>query len=187
MQKKESNKLYQKLIDKVIKVAYGDAKIVERLYIYFKALTNKEVNKILEEFKHTSNAVHNIKQEEAPEQLINAVKINTSGKRQNGFFGSSLSSAFFMFFGKRAITATVVGIALVLIVSFLVFRTLGPTHKYSQAQIELAEKQFRQSMAIVGEAFQNAEKSFSDEVMNKQVNKNLNRGYYLVNNILTGG
>ena len=92
-----------------------------------------------------------------------------------------------MFFGKRAIPATVMGIALVLIVSFFVFREPGSTHKYSKEQIELAEKQFRQSMAIVGEVFQNAEKSFSDEVLNKQVNKNLNRGYYLVNNILIGG
>ena len=58
MQKKESNKLDQKLIDKAIKVAYGDAGIVELFYIYFKAISNKEVKKILEEIKHTSNAVH---------------------------------------------------------------------------------------------------------------------------------
>ena len=75
MQMKESNKLDQILVDKVIRIAYGDAGIIERLYIYFKVLTNKEVKKILEEFKHTSNAVHNIKQEDAPDQLINAVKI----------------------------------------------------------------------------------------------------------------
>ena len=74
-----------------------------------------------------------------------------------------------------------------LIVSFFVFRTPAPANKYSKAEIELAEKQFRQSMAIVGEAFKNAENSFSHEVLTKQVNKNLNRGSYLVNNILTGG
>jgi len=187
MQKKESNNLDQELNDKVIRMAYGDAGIVERLCIYFKALSNKEVKKILEEFKHTSYAVHNIKQEDAPEQLINAVKINTSDKRQSESFISSLSYTFFMFFGKRAIPATVLIIILVLLFSFIFFKEPAPTHNYSKAQIELAEKQFRQSMAIVGEAFQNAEKSFSDEVMNKQVNKNLNRGYYLVNNILTGG
>jgi hypothetical protein len=92
-----------------------------------------------------------------------------------------------MLFGKKAIPVAALGIVVILIVSFFVFREPAPAHKYSKAEIELAEKQFEQSLAIVGKAFENAEKNFSDEVLSKQVNKNLNRGYYLVNNILTGG
>jgi hypothetical protein len=187
MQKNESNKLDQKLIDKVIKVAYGDAGIADVAYIHMKAATSREIKDLLEEYKHTAKAVQNVKREEVPDHIIESVKICTVGKEQRESFASRSSNASFMFFAKRAIPATVLGIVLVLIVSFFVIKSPGPAHKYSKAEIELAEKQFRQSMVIVGEAFQNAEKSFSDEVLNKQVNKNLNRGYYLVNNILTGG
>ena len=79
------------------------------------------------------------------------------------------------------------GILILLIVSFLLVRVPTQTPKYSKAEIELAEKQLKQSFAILGKAFQTAEKSFSEEVLNNQINKKLNRGYYLVNNILIGG
>ncbi len=73
------------------------------------------------------------------------------------------------------------------IISVFLFRNPTPAHKYSKAEIELAEKQLKKSLAIVGKAFQNAENSFNKEVLKDQINKNLNRGYYLVNNILIGG
>ncbi|MCW8803329.1 MAG: hypothetical protein OQK57_02935 [Ignavibacteriaceae bacterium] len=175
------------MIDKVIKAAYGDAGIGDRIYIHWRVAKNREIKELLEEYKQTAMAVKNVKREAVPDYIIEAVKNYKIGKKQSESFASRFSNAFFMLFVKRAIPATVLGIILVLIVSFLVFREPASLHKYSRAEIVLAEKQFRQSMAIVGEAFQNAEKSFSDEVINKQVNKNLNRGYYLVNNILTGG
>jgi len=187
MQKKELNNLDQKLIDKAIKLAYGNVGIADRIYIYLKAATNGEIKELLEEYKRTAKAVHNVKLEDTPVHLINSVKNYTIAIEQKDSFISRFFYGFFTLLGKKAIPAIVLGIILVLIVSIFLLRTPDPKHKYSSVEIELAEKQFRQSMAIVGEAFQNAEKSFSDEVMNKQVNKNLNRGYYLVNNILTGG
>ena len=177
----------QILVDKIIRVAYGDAGIIEWFYVRLRALTNNEINSLLEEYKKTASAVQNLKQEDVPEHIIERVNNYTNSYNQRKPIISAISFGLFTFWNKKAVPATVLGIILVLIVSFFVFRAPGSTHKYSKAQIELAEKQFRQSMVIVGEAFQNAEKSFSDEVLNKQVNKNLNRGYYLVNNILTGG
>jgi hypothetical protein len=51
----------------------------------------------------------------------------------------------------------------------------------------LAEIQLRQSLAIVGKVFTKVEESFSEDILNNQINKTLNKGYYLVNNILIGG
>lgn len=184
---KESNKKDKKLIDTIIKVAYGDAGIIDRIYIHFKAATNEKVKFLLEECKSTANVVHNLKQENVPEYMTEKIKSYTGGLNKKESILSSFPHSVYSFFGKKAIPATVLGILIVFIISFLILREPAPSHKYSNAEIELAEKQFRQSMVIVGEAFQNAENSFSNEVLNKQVNKNLNRGYYLVNNILTGG
>ena len=92
-----------------------------------------------------------------------------------------------LIFGKKAIPAITLVAISIAIVSFILFRDPTPTPKYSKAEIELAEKQFRESIAIVGKIFEKAEKDFGNEILNKQVNKNLSRGYFLVNNILIGG
>ena len=187
MQRKESNKLDQKLIDKTIKVAYGDAGIVDWLYIRFKALTNNEIKSLISEYKETAIAVHNLQQEDAAEHIIKRVKDYTNSYNPRKSFLSGISYGLITLWNKKAIPATVFGVIILITVSLLILREPTQTPKYSKAEIELAEKQLKQSLAIVGKAFQSAEQSFSEEVLNNQINKKLNRGYYLVNNILIGG
>jgi len=187
MQKKDSNNINQKLVDKLINVAYGDAGLIDRFYVVWKASQNKTIKNLLEEYKNTAKVVHCVKNEDVPIQLTQIIKHKTFSKEQPGFFISKISSLFYLLLGKRAITAAVFGIILTIIVSFLIFREPVPAHKYSRTEIDLAKKQFKLSMAIIGKAFEKAEKSFTDEILDKQVNQKLSRGYYLVNNILIGG
>ena len=187
MQKKESFSLNQNLRDKTINVAYGDAGIIEWFYIRFRALTNNEIKSLLEEYKKIATAVRNLKQEDVPEHIIKTVDNYTNSSNQRKPIFSAITSELFTLWNKKAIPATVLGILIAMIISFILLREPAQTSKYSKAEIERAEKQLKQSLAIVGKAFQTAEKNFSDEVLNKQVNKNLNRGYFLVNNILIGG
>jgi hypothetical protein len=187
MQVKESNKFDQKLIDRIIKVAYGDAGIIEWFYIRFRALTNSEINSLLKEYKNTATAVHNLKQEDVPKHIIEKVNNYTTFSNHKKPVVSVISYGLFTLWNKKAIPATVLEILIAIIISFLLLTEPVQTSKYSKAEIELAEKQLKQSLAIVGKAFQKAENDFSNEILNKQVNKNLNRGYYLVNNILIGG
>jgi len=187
MQMKESNKLDQRLIDKIIKTAYGDAGIFEWVCIRFKSLTNKEIKSLLEEYRQTANMTHKLKGEEVPEHITERLKSITGSANQEESLLSKFSYVIASFFGNKAFPATVIGIIIIVIVSIFFFKEPTPTHKYSKAEIELAQKQFQKSLAIVGSAFQKAEKSFNDEILKNQINKNLNRGYYLVNNILIGG
>ena len=184
---KESNKLDRSLIDKIIRVTYGDAGILEWLHISLKSLTNNEIKSLLEEYRHTANVVHKLKQEEVPEQITERIKSITGGTIKSESLTTKISYAIFSIFSNKAIPATVVGILIIVIVSIFLLKEPSPTHKYSKAEIELAQKQFQISLAIVGRTFQKAEKSFSEEILKNQINKNLNRGYYLVNNILIGG
>lgn len=187
MQVKESNKFDQKLIDRIIKVAYRDAGIIEWIYIRFRALTDNEINSLLEEYKKTAAAIHNLKQEDVPTQILEKVKDYKNSYNQRKSFLHIISFGFFYLWNKKAISATVLGILIAMTILFILLREPAQPSKYSKAEIELAEKQLKQSLAIVGKAFQKAENDFSNEILNKQVNKNLNRGYYLVNNILIGG
>lgn len=184
---KESNKLDQRLIDKIIRVAYGDAGIFVWLHVLFKSLKNKERKSLLEDYRQTANVVHKLKQEEVPEHITEGVKSYAGDFNKKGSILSNFQYGVYSFFSKKTILATVFGILIVFAISVFLFRGPTPAHKYSKAEIELAQKQLQKSFAIVGSAFQKAERSFSDEILKNQINKNLNRGYYLVNNILIGG
>lgn len=187
MQKKESNKLDKKLTDKIIKLAYGDANIVDRIYVSYLASSYEKVNELLQEYKQTANVVHTVKQENISDQIIKSVRNRTTKETNNGSLLSGLYYIISLIFGKKAIPAITLVAISIAIVSFILFRNPTPTPKYSKAEIELAEKQFRESIAIVGKIFEKAEKDFGNEILNNQVNKNLSRGYFLVNNILIGG
>jgi hypothetical protein len=187
MQMKELNKSDQKLIDKIIRVAYGDAGIFDWLHIRLKSLSNNDIKSLLVEYRQTANVVHKLKGEEVPGHITERIKDITSGTIKSESLTSKISFAIFSFFGSKAIPAAIIGILIIVIVSMFIFKKPTPTHKYSKAEIELAQRQFQKSLAIVGKTFQKAEKSFSEDVLKNQINKNLNRGYYLVNNILIGG
>lgn len=187
MQAKESNNIYQKLVKKIVKVAYGDAGIIDWLYVHLKAQADEEIKSLLQEYQRTAAAVHTIKHEAVPEHIIKSVKADVRKSDIREPITSKIAYGLFLIFGRKAIPATILGILIVVVISFSLLKEPAQIHKYSKAEIELAEQQLKQSLAIVGRAFQSAEKNLNEEVLNNQLNKNLNRGYYLVNNILTGG
>lgn len=187
MQKKESNNLDQKLIDKIINVAYGDAGFFELIYVHFKSISNNEIKFLLDEYRKTAKTVHNIKLEEVSNFISERINNITGGINKKHFIFSRITYASFYFFSNKAIPVTVFSVMFMVIVSFFVFKEQTPPHKYSYAEIELAQKQLKQSLAIVGRIFQKTENSFNKEILQNQINKNLNRGYFLVNNILIGG
>lgn len=181
------NELNKNLIDKIIRVAYGDSGFIDWIYIHFKSITRNEVKLLLKEYTASAKAVHILKQDNVPDQILEKTKNVTDSNNSKDSFLSRTAYSVYYSFGKKAIPVTVLVILSLFIISFFLFRNPTSTHKYSKAEIELAEKQLKQSLAIVGKAFQNAENSFSKEVLKDQINKNLDRGYYLVNNILIGG
>ena len=185
MQEKDSNNINHRLTDKIINVAYGDAGIIDRLFIFWKVSLNRDIKNLFNEYKATAKAVHSVKPEDVPVDLTQSFKNRIISAEPSRFFTSVFSYFFYLLFGKKAIPAFLLGVILLIIVSFLIFKE--PSHKYTNAEIELAEKQFKQTLAIVGKAFEKAEKSFSKDILEKQINKKLNKGYYLVNNILIGG
>jgi len=187
MQMRKSNRLDQNLIDNIIRVVYGDAGIFDWIYIHLKSAFDKEIKTLLMDYKNTAKAVHHLKQQDVPDYIIKNVnkRIDATSVRKSIF--TVISHELISLFGKRAIPATVIGFIIAFVISFLLLREPEPIYKYSEIEIEIAEQQLKHSLAIVGKAFQTAEKNFNEEILNNQINKNFNRGFYLVNNILIGG
>lgn len=173
-----------KLIDKIINVAYGDAGITERMIVNWKASRNNEVRRVLEEYKTTANSVHGIKKEELPEYVIESVRRRIEFENESE---NLISKIYFALFTKPIYTAAVVGIFVLAIISMFIFRQPAEIHKYSKAEIELAQRQLGESIAIVNKVFNKAEQKLDKEIINDRVSKQLNKGLNLVNEYLIGG
>ena len=174
----------QKLIDKIINVAYGDASITERIIVFWKASRNGEVKRILEEYKTTANSVHNINKEELPEFVIESVRRRIEFENESE---SLISKAYFALYSKPIFSAAVVSIFVLTIISFFLFRQPATTYKYSKAEIELAQQQLEDSFTIVSRVFNKAEQKLDKEIIKDRVSKQLNKGLNLVNEYLIGG
>jgi len=187
MQENISNKIDAKLIDKIISVAYRDGSMTDKIIVAWKAAGDDNVKNLLEEYRATFNKVSKLKQVDLPEYVTEKVEEKIGFQKSEGSFSGNITFSFFNIFSGKAVPVAAAGIVILAFVSFLIFREPVPAHKYTKAEIELAEYQLKQSLAIVGKVFTKAEKNFSQDILNKQLNRRLNKGYYLVNNILTGG
>ena len=183
MQEKSSNKMDEKLIDKIITVAYGDAVLYDRMVVWINAKRDPEIYKLLNEYKLTDNSVHQLKETEMPSSLLSSFREKIGKKSEREYAGSFIYS----FASKPLLSASVTGLIIIAIVSVLLLNQPQQKRSYTKAEIELAQKQLEESIAIVNKVFLKAENQFDKEVLPKHVSKQLNKGFYLINEILIGG
>jgi hypothetical protein len=187
MQKNESNKINRKIEDKIINAAYGNAGLFDQLYVKWKVLTTPDLKKLFDEHRKISIVVSNLHQQDFPDRITDLVIRKTIGKKEKVSTTKLISGFVSGFLNNRLIPASVIGLILIILLSLFIFKEPVPSEKYSGTQIKLAQIQLEQALTIVGKAFNKAESSFTNEILDKQINKKFNRGYYLINNILIGG
>jgi hypothetical protein len=188
MQENISNKIDEKLLDKIIAVAYGDAGLYDRMVVWIKTRRYPEIKNLLYEYKLTASSVHSLEEKKLTEANLKSVyyKIGHRGKTKPAvpFINSFIHS---FNFSKPLVSSAAIGVLIITIVSVLLLYNPQPEQKYTNAEIELAQKQFEHSLAIVGKVFQNAEEKLDKEVISKHVSKPLNKGLDFLNDYLIGG
>ncbi|MCH7962339.1 MAG: hypothetical protein IH852_00185 [Bacteroidetes bacterium] len=188
MQEKSSNKIDEKLLDKIIAVAYSDAGLYDRMVVWINAMRDPEIKELLDEYKLTASSVHSLEEKKYPEANLKSVyhKIGQRGKSNPAvpFIHSFIHS---FNFSKPLVSSAAVGLIIVAIVSVLLFYNPPPEQKYSKAEIEFAQKQLGESLAIVNKVFHQTRKKIDAEVITKYVSKPLNKGLNLINDYLIGG
>jgi len=188
MQEKISDRIDEKLLDKIIAVAYKDAGLYDRLIVWMNARKDQEIKRILNEYKLTASSVHSLDEEKLPDANLKDVyhKIGQREKSEPAvpFIHSFIHS---FDFSKPLVSSAAIGLIIIAVASVLLFHNPQPEQKYSRAEIELAQKQFEHSLAIVGKVFQDAEEKLDTEVISKHVSKPLNKGLDFLNDYLIGG
>lgn len=184
MEEKNTSIFKQQLIDKIIRVAYGDASTTEKIIVYWNVFRNDDIKKLLGEYKHTANFVHRISEEKIPENVVNSIRkrIELNSESEN-----LLSKIHFALFKNPVFSAAIVVITLLGITLIFFFRQPTLQHRYSKAEIKIAQKQLGESIAILNKVFSSAEQKLDKDIINDRVNKQLNKSLNLVNDYLIGG
>ena len=171
----------KELEEKIIAVAYGDSSIIDKIKIWFLSLKNQQVKILLHEYKTTANAVHEIDEQKLPEKVLESVKSKIKFNKGDGL-------SFSFFHPKLAVAGSLITIICLAIISYFTFLNQDSSDlKYSRAEIELAQKQARESLEIVAKVFRRTEVDLDQDILTKKISKPLNEGLTIVSDYVTGG
>jgi hypothetical protein len=152
--------------------------------VYWKVARDTEVRELLDEYRATAKTVHKLELEEVPENVIENLQRRTDSFIEQENF---LEKIYFALFSKPILSSAVIGITVLLLTSLFIFKQPTPSHKYTKGEIELAQKQLGESLAIVNKVFQKTSKKIDGELIPNHVSKPLNKGLNLINDYLVGG
>ncbi len=171
-----------KLLEKIISVAYGDATWIEKIKIHRLAKENSEVKELLENYERTASEVHKLTEEDCPDELLIKIRSKTLNvvKKSNTF-----TADFFSIIFRRPVISAAATIVLVVFILLEIFHNESMQYQYSRAEVELADKQARQALAIVGRIFNQTNVTLKEEVLNSRVAKPIQESMGIVNGLFT--
>ncbi len=76
---------------------------------------------------------------------------------------------------------------MITIVGIILFNNPAPEYTYTKVEIELAQQQLQESIAIVNKVFHKVETELDTDVMPIYVGKQVNKSFNLLNDLLIGG
>ncbi len=184
MQKNNSNKIEESLLDKIIAVAYNDAGWIDRIIIHRMAKKDTLVKQLLNEYRLTADSIHKIKETALPARISNTVKSKLGVEVKRKPVGSFIYARLF---ARPILSTGVAGLLIITIAGILYFNKPAAEYTYTSVELELAQKQLQESIAIVNKVFRRAETELDTEVMQLHVGKQVNKSFNLLNDLLLGG
>ena len=180
---KKLNPIKEKLLDKIIKVAYGEGNLWEIISVHYLSKRNPDVQKMLEEYKETATAVKSIRSEECPDNIVKIISKKLSGEKYSSGFAATL---FEIFLRKPVIVPAVVLVIGCMLTIFIIKQERDRDY-YSDAKVEQAEKQVKESLALVGKIFKETQNTVKDDVFEKKVSPPIKESMEVINNLFKRG
>lgn len=174
----------QKLLNRIISVAYDDANLLEKFKIYRLASRDPNVKSILSEYKKVASKAHKMQLDYCPDELVEDTSQITKIKAK------SEKSLFFdlysFIFKQPAISAAIVSVFILALVSTFVIQRPEIHQQYTQQEIEVADQQVKQSLAIIAGVFKKTTTTVEEDVLTDRVSKPIVESFNLVNDYLQG-
>lgn len=183
MNRKKSFKIDEKLLEKIISVAYGNAGFIDKLKIRHLAKKYPEVKETLDDYKKTAEELKGLEFEACPEELIKNVEtiINIEKKTKRSFAFDLYS----IFITKPLYSAAALTVLIIAIIFSTAIDRNYQEPEYSTQEVLLASEQVEKALAIIGKVFNNARNTIKQDILTKQVSRPLNESVKSVNELFS--
>lgn len=166
-----------KLLEQIISVAYNDAGFFVKLRIKKLISKDEELNKLYLQYKNTADSIHKLGNEICPEKLIPKIE----SKSQKDTF---LGRLYEIFYSRPLVYSSAFMIIVAALVFSSYFRQQEDFEGYSREEVELAEMQVKQSLAVIGNIFNETTHAVKEKIIKSKVIKPLGNSIQTVNNLL---
>lgn len=180
MKKTKSFELNDALKKKIISVAYGDANILDRIYILRLARSHKNIKNELDEYKRTAELVHSL-EEQCPEELIAKLKLNKYPVPKSK---SSILTDFISIIINKPVASAFVTGALLITVVLSVIINRPAQRQYGHTEIQKANEEARYALQLIGNIMNNTKEKLEKEIITEHVVKPIGQGIEIVNKLL---
>jgi hypothetical protein len=167
---KPTKEITEQYLSRIICVAYGDASFLDKIKLYFDALRDPEIKKILDEYKETAKKVHRVSYEEYHGDV--PVKVP--------HISNWLLNYLYIFFKKPIISTAVALMITAGIAGYFITNTNHRTEAYTEQELIIADRQAKESFALVASIFDRTRNDLKDKIFNEKVNKPIYKGLTIV-------
>jgi hypothetical protein len=174
----------EKLLNRIIAVAYKDATFREKFKIYKLAKKDSEVKSTLDEYRKVANKTHNVDLENCPDEIVENVKKITRIKPRKD--NSLLLDLYSFVFRRPAVSTAIFSVFIIALVSTFIIKRPEIHQQYSKQEIELADQQIKHSLALIAGVFKKTTLTIEDDVLTNRVSKPIKKSFNLVNDYLKG-
>ncbi len=174
----------ERIVNRIISVAYGDANPLDKIKIYLLAARNNEIKRLLTEYKITAGSIKNLKNENCPDEILEKIKDHT-GMEKKFLFSPVIKFLDALLYKPAAIISAVLILAAG--IAFFMLFNKGGRNQYSEKQIQLAEKQVKESLVLVNKIFNRTANKLEYDILREQVVKPVHEGVSTINELFRGG
>lgn len=175
----------EKLKERIIAAAYGDAGMLENIRIFWVRKHDAEARAIWSEYRATADKIHKMELDEYPEQSFARVKgiiDNNRKTKRNAAHWFPIQ-----FSGQVAVMGAGLLMAVFLII-FVLRKEPKPTYEgYSQQQVEEADKQTREALAIVSRVIKVSRNTLENDVLETKIGLPIHESMQTVNQLFKEG
>ncbi len=180
MKKTKSFELSDDLKKKIISVAYGDANILDRIYVLRLARTNKNVRNELDEYKRTAELVHSL-EEECPEELMAKLKLNKYPVPKSK---SSILTDLISIIIDKPVASAFVAVTLIITITLSVLLNRPIQNNYTHQEARKANEQAGYAIRLIGNILNETTEKLEKEILKEHVVKPIDQGIEIVNKLL---
>lgn len=174
----------EKLVNRIICVAYGEASLWEKIKIYKLAKQNPKVDTILKEHSRIAQQAHNVNIDTCPDEIIKNVKRITQSKQNKE--SSLLFDLYSFLFRRPVISGAIFTLFVIALISTLLFKRPEIHQQYSKQEIEVADKQVKHSLALISGVFKKTSVTLEKDILTDRVSKPIKESFNLVNEFIQG-